>query len=260
MSDLDATVRLRTQAPRPMPSTRAVRWHAAAHCHPGVRRQVNEDALIVHSECGLWAVADGMGGHAAGDVASQAIVEMLGSIERPQPLRTMVDLVEDLLCAVNARLREHATLHCAGRTVGSTVVTMVTEANTAVALWAGDSRLYRLRGDEFVQVTRDHNPVADLLDDGLITESTALKAETNVITRAVGGEPRLALDVIVFEIVPWDTYLLCSDGLYRELAAPELANWLRADDVQAAADGLLAASLARGARDNVSLIVLRAEC
>jgi protein phosphatase len=237
-----------------------VQWRSASHCHPGVRRQVNEDALHVSAEIGLWAVADGMGGHAAGDVASGSIVEALTGLAARCPLRAMVDQVEDLLCDVNARLRAHSREHCSGRTVGSTVVVMLADERSGVALWAGDSRLYRLRADELVQITRDHNPVAELLDDGLITESTALQAETNVITRAVGGEAHLTLDVILFEILPWDTYLLCSDGLYRELSASEMAGWLRCDSVEESADGLLADALGRGARDNVSLIVLRAEC
>jgi serine/threonine protein phosphatase PrpC len=237
-----------------------MRWHSASHTHTGVRRQVNEDALLVRSDVGLWAVADGMGGHAAGDVASRAIVDALAEISSPGPLRSMVDRVEDRLCDVNATLRLQAQTHCAGRTIGSTVVVMLAEGKTGVALWAGDSRLYRLRGDQLVQITRDHNPVAELLDDGLITESTALMAETNVITRAVGGATALVLDVILFEIMPWDTYLLCSDGLYRELSMAEIAVWLSHDSLDACADGMLADCLARGARDNVSLIALRAAC
>jgi serine/threonine protein phosphatase PrpC len=235
-------------------------WCIASHCHTGIRRQVNEDAVVIRPDIGLWAVADGMGGHAAGAVASRAVTDALSQLAAQPPLRAMVDEVDDVLGRVNASLRAHAQTHCAGRTVGSTVAVMLAEAKTGVVLWAGDSRLYRLRADELVQVTRDHNPMAELLDDGLITANMAAQAETNVITRAVGGETRLALDVILFEIAPWDTYLLCTDGLYRELSPAEIADWLRSDEVEESADGLLDACLARGARDNVSLIVLRAEC
>ncbi len=237
-----------------------VRWACASHTHAGKKRGANEDALLCLAERGLWAVADGMGGHAAGDRASQAVVTALAQLRPRTTLADSVDQVDDLLALVNAELRAQAKDGFEGRTPGSTVVAMLAREQAGVALWAGDSRLYRLRGSALAQITRDHNPLADLLEDGLISEQAALTADTNVITRAVGAQPVLHLDLVLFDIAPWDTFLLCSDGLYRELDHAALASALAADDVEQAADRLLREALEQGARDNVSLVVARAEC
>ncbi len=99
-------------------------------------------------------------------------------------------------------------------------------------MWAGDSRLYRLRHGVLTQITRDHNPIGDLLDDGVITEQTAQARETNVVTRAVGGHGQLFLDVVVFDICLGDTFLLCTDGLYRELKHQQIRDLLAAESVR----------------------------
>jgi len=161
------------------------------------------------------------------------------------------------LCRVNAALRDHSERCCEGRTVGSTVVTLLSNGIVGVALWAGDSRLYRFRDNELQQVTRDHNPLAELLDDGVITEHTAQQRDSNIVTRAVGGHGDLYLDVVVFDVRPGDTFLLCSDGLYRELTDVEMGCLLRSSSAEASVDDLIEASLARGARDNVSAVVVR---
>jgi serine/threonine protein phosphatase PrpC len=124
-------------------------------------------------------------------------------------------------------------------------------------LWAGDSRLYRLRGSNLDQITRDHNPISDLLDSGAVSESEALSTDTNVITRAVGGQSRLVLDIAVFDILPDDTFLLCSDGLYREIDPGQICQELGNADVRAAVTGLMAGSLKGEARDNISMVVTR---
>jgi serine/threonine protein phosphatase PrpC len=106
------------------------------------------------------------------------------------------------------------------------------------------------------QITRDHNPMAELLDDGLIGEQTARKRDSNIVTRAVGGQGQLFLDVAVFDVRPGDTFLLCSDGLYRELSDSEIATLLVDGSVEQRVEWLIEASLARGARDNVSTVVV----
>jgi protein phosphatase len=234
-------------------------WQSASETHPGTRRKTNEDAVLACPDLNLWAVADGMGGHAAGDVASQSIAAALATVTPRPSLTEMVDQVDDVLCSVNHQLRGHAQSHCRGRTVGSTVVTMLARDRVGVVLWAGDSRLYRLRDGALVQITRDHNPIGELLDDGVITEQTAGARETNIVTRAVGGHGQLFLDVAVFDVRPGDTFLLCSDGLYRELDHHEIRQLLAADDVRQCAAQLMAECLARGARDNISVVVSRRE-
>lgn len=235
------------------------RWRSAQQTHRGKHRRHNEDAVLSRTQAGLWVVADGMGGHQAGEVASQAITTALAQLPLEGSLAERVDRVEDTLLGVNDQLRIHAASRGVGATVGSTVVAMIAVAGAAAVLWAGDSRLYRLRDGVLQQVTRDHNPVSDLLDQGAVTEAEALAAETNVITRAVGGERCLHLDVAMFDVADQDTFLLCSDGLYRDLGMDELAVLLAGDDVDSMAEGLLARCLEGPALDNVSLVVARPE-
>ncbi len=233
-------------------------WSSSADTHCGNHRKRNEDAVFCSSRDRLWAVADGMGGHNAGDFASEAIVQALADIELGKSLADAVDGIEDCLLAVNDELRRHARLNCAGETVGSTVVVLVVRGGVGVVLWAGDSRLYRLRERKIEQITRDHNPVSDLLDVGGVTEEEAVNADTHIITRAVGGQSELHLDVAVFDIQPGDTVLLCSDGLYREVMPHTLFNALQ-QDVDVAVETLVKECLQGEARDNLSVVVARAE-
>ena len=124
---------------------------------------------------------------------------------------------------------------------------------------AGDSRLYRLRGGALEQISRDHSQVQRLVDAGLLSpEEADAHPNANVITKAVGGAAHLAVDVLLFDIQPGDRFLLCSDGLYNELDPPEIESGLAGEDVDTAANTLLQGALARGARDNVSVIVVEA--
>ena len=234
------------------------RWQNAFLSHPGKVRPNNEDSVLVRPEVGLWVVADGMGGHQAGDFASQSITQALARLEVSGPLAVRVDQVEASLLDVNCNLREHASKHCQGRTVGSTVVTMLALNDVGVVLWAGDSRLYRLRAGKVEVITRDHNPIADLLDEGVITESTALNSDSHIVTRAIGGHQRLMLDVAVFDVCAGDTFLLCTDGLYREVDEHVMSRTLRKNNLHTSAERLMGHCLAGAARDNVSFVVSRA--
>lgn len=236
-------------------------WIAASRTHRGNYRRCNEDAVMACSKEAIWAVADGMGGHSAGDVASQSIAEALfpetSELADSHTLADRVDWIEDRLMTVDQQLHERARAMGPGTVIGSTVVSLTIEGATGVALWAGDSRLYRLREGEMQVVTRDHNPVTDLLDTGGVTEEQALATDTNVITRAVGGQRPLELDVAVFDVGPTDTLLLCTDGLYREVQDWELAQILGQGDLESAANQLVELALSRPARDNLSLLALR---
>lgn len=235
-----------------------MQWLSADASHRGKVRPNNEDALLSRPDVGLWAVADGMGGHHAGEVASQAITESLAGLHIEGDLGDRLDRVEDVLTAINDSLREHAGSLRPGATIGSTVVTLLVEDRVGAALWAGDSRLYRARAGKLEQITRDHNPISDLMEDGAISEEEALAADTNVVTRAVGGHSDLHLDVALFDVAPEDTFLLCSDGLYREFDDSGLTRALETDNLHRAVDDLLNAALAGPARDNLSFIIARA--
>lgn len=201
-------------------------------------------------------VADGMGGHHAGELASQSIAAGLRNLQLCDQLSDCVDQVDDALIRINHDLRIEAR-HRGQGAIGSTVVTMVARDHTGVVLWAGDSRLYRLRDSHLDQITRDHNPISDLLDSGAVSESEAVNSDTNVITRAVGGQSRLVLDVAVFDIRPDDTYLLCSDGLYREIDRDQICRELANASVTDAVTALMAGGLKGEARDNISMVVAR---
>jgi len=234
-----------------------MQWSAASHTHCGNSRRNNQDAVLCSSAQGLWVVADGMGGHEAGEYASESIAQSLSEVTLSANLSDCVDAIEDRLLEVNDHLRRHGQIHCDGNVVGSTVVAFITRGEVGVVLWAGDSRLYRLRGDAIEQITRDHNPISDLLDTGAVSEAEAIEADTHIITRAVGGQRDLHLDVAVFDVCDGDTMLLCSDGLYREISTQDIVTSLRMK-VAEAAEQLLANCLSGPARDNVSLVVARA--
>jgi serine/threonine protein phosphatase PrpC len=236
-----------------------IKWISAAATDVGSKRRINEDALLDRSDAGLWAVADGMGGHAAGDVASHAVIHPLSVAERSDSLVDFVDFVEDALMSVNQQLRDYAVQELGGRTVGSTVVTLLLSEKTGVCLWAGDSRLYRLRNGQLSRISRDHSAVQEMVDAGSITQEEADRhPKSNVITRAVGGSERLLVDAAVFAPQAGDAYLLCSDGLYNEVAEDVIRRKMALvpDD---AVRQLLDEALHNGGRDNVSLIVVRLE-
>lgn len=237
-----------------------LQWQSAGLTDTGKRRAHNEDAILARPEAMLWVVADGMGGHAAGDVASRMLTETLAKLETGNSFPEFVDRVDDALIQINRDIRSHADEHFGGKTMGCTVVLMLTAANVGVCMWAGDSRLYRLRNGVLTQVSRDHDPLEELVERGVLTpEEADDHPDSSVITRAVGGQPDLCLDCILFDVEAGDVYLLCSDGLYREVERDEMRDILmEADPVHERVQSLLGLALERGARDNVSIIV--AEC
>jgi protein phosphatase len=232
-------------------------WTSAYATDVGGKRKINEDSLMSRPEDGFWAVADGMGGHAAGDVASAAIVHSLKHAVRGDSLADFVDGVESSLLAVNRQLRDYARDELGGRTVGSTVITLILGDRTGVCLWAGDSRLYRLRAGQLSRMSRDHSAVQELVDAGVITPQQAEHhPNSNVITRAVGGNEVLYVDSAVFAPEPGDTYMLCSDGLYNEVPEDVIRRKLGLE-LDEAVSSLLKTTLENGARDNVTLIVVK---
>lgn len=236
----------------------SIRWSCAGRSDRGAKRKINEDSILLRPDAGIWLAADGMGGHEAGDVASALVAAAVAKVSPNPRLSVLVDQVETALINVNRELRERSTRDFGGRTMGSTVVTLVVRNNFAVCLWAGDSRLYRLRNSRIEQLSSDHSEVQELVDRGLLSaEDADGHPNSNVITRAVGGAADLHLDALMVDVQPGDIYVLCSDGLYNELSASEIRESL-GPDIEKAADKLLADALAKGARDNVSLIVLLA--
>jgi len=229
-------------------------YRSAARTHIGMVRQRNEDAVLDRAEIGLWAVADGAGGHERGDYASARIIENLAKIEAGARL---VEEVKARLSGVNNELRAKAAVLRPDALIGSTVVVLLIEAGKAHALWAGDSRLYLVRGGRLRQLTRDQSYVQDLVDSGEITREEATgQPLSNIVTNLVGGSDELILEERHDRLEPGDILLLCSDGLSGALNDSEIAEVLGAHRVSTAADRLIECALAQGARDNVSVVVV----
>ena len=234
-----------------------MRFEQAARSHVGCRRKNNEDALLCRPEIGLWAVADGMGGHAAGDVASALVVKSLGDVVARAGLATLQKATEEALGRANHEIYRLSVE--GGRTMGSTVVTLLVEEDGFACLWAGDSRAYLLRERALRALTRDHSLVQQLVNSGDLTPEAALNhPNSNIITRAVGNMP--TLDVEHGAATPvrvGDIFLLASDGLTRLLSEEEMAAADTAPDLDKLADRWVDMALERGAPDNLSFILLR---
>jgi len=240
-----------------MSDTTELHWSSASRTHVGMVRKLNEDACLEMAGRGIWAVADGMGGHAAGDFASQSVVDALVTIPQASSLGALVGEVHQRLQTVNQRLSDEAGKR-REQVIGSTAVVLLTYGDHAVSVWAGDSRVYRYRQGELVQLTRDHSQVEELVAQGLITREQAEHyPSSNVITRAVGVANHLELDSDMFEVKEGDVFLLCSDGLYNEVNDREIKESLAVGDCQYSCDLLVDRALARGARDNVTVVVVR---
>ena len=238
-----------------MNESRAIQWNSRAISHVGAVRKNNEDSYLHRPDLGLWVVADGMGGHAAGDVASQTVVECMTQIPSNGSLSSLVEAAEDKLLEANRRLLALA-VNQHQRTIGSTAVALLARGGFAACLWAGDSRVYRVRGKKTERLTQDHAMVEDLVSSGLMSRDEAIShPQANRITRAVGAMPGLFIDVEMFPIEPNDIYVLCSDGLYKELSDAEIGKTLNGNEQ--AVDALINLALERRARDNVTAIAVK---
>lgn len=244
---------------RTVPNSKALHvptWQSNGITEVGNRRTHNEDAMLNAPELGLWVVADGMGGHLAGDVASKLVIDSLAAM----PLTDTFDLSVNWICSclqrVNGELCELAAQFQRGGVIGSTVVALVARGYDCAVIWAGDSRLYQMRDGQFKQITRDHTLVDELIVSGGVAREVAVQqVGANVITRAVGGGEALELDVLRFQAKTGDRYLLCSDGLDKELDESEMAHCLCNFDGQVAVDGLVSLALSRNGIDNITVLV-----
>jgi serine/threonine protein phosphatase PrpC len=233
-------------------------WTSAQATDVGAKRKINEDNLLSRPDIGLWVVADGMGGHAAGDVASQSVVNALAQLKASSDLADFVDSIEDKLLLANHQLRKHGQEALGGRTLGTTVVSLFFIDTMGACIWAGDSRAYLFREGELSRISHDHSAVQEMIDAGMLThEQAAYHPHRNVITRAVGGAENLYPEVRVFTVKAGDWYILCSDGFYNELLEEIIAANLIQETPEKSVQILMEKALAKGALDNVTLIVIR---
>ena len=229
-------------------------FRSSAATHPGTRRPHNEDAWLNRPDLGLWAVADGAGGHEAGAAAARAAVAALETIPAGLTGAELLHQVRLRLGGVHRALGRAAAEIGETAIIASTIVVLVARAGHFACVWAGDSRLYRWQAGHFEQITRDHNLAQEMIDQG---QDGFGCAEPNVVTRALGSpadEP--GLEKITGVVMAEDRFLLCSDGITKVFADDELAAFLSGAD---GAERLVAAAFDRGAADNVTAVIVEVE-
>ena len=231
----------------------------------GQRRESNEDDFLLEPGHGVYAVADGMGGHAAGEIASKRAIETLRDVLRRDDSEnrsmTSEEAAEWLRSAVveaNRRICDSIRLHEERRGMGTTVVAMVQSGREAIVGHVGDSRLYLLRGGEFLRLTSDHSWVNEQVKLGLMNDDAAQRHPMrNIVTRALGSRPDVTVDLSAVEVEPGDVFLLCSDGLNTMLTDPQIQGILaaRRQDPESACRELVREANAHGGEDNVTVVV-----
>ncbi|GLX91198.1 protein phosphatase [Pseudomonas fragi] len=235
-------------------------WRSAARTDAGKVRARNEDAFLECPQQGLWVVADGMGGHQGGDIASQLIVASLADLPTQVDFDERLKGVRQCLHWLNRRLGQELTV-TAGRhdsIMGSTVVAVLMEGNRAACIWAGDSRCYLWRGQRLYQLSKDHSLQQQLIDEQQMSvEQAKAHPSAHALTRAVGASEQLTLDVLELETLPGDAFLLCSDGLYQGLSTDALGHALNLPAPQQTLERLFNGALRGAARDNLTAVVIR---
>jgi protein phosphatase len=234
-----------------------MKFQSAGRTDTGKVRRRNEDAILVREDAGLWVVADGLGGHAAGDYASGMIVERLAALPRDGSVFDFIESIEDTLSGINTDLRRIARER-GSDIIGSTVVVLVHDKDFMLCGWVGDSRGYCFEDGQLVQITRDH--VYGVKDD--VTQFAGGPAQpqagSGVLTRAIGAEESVFVDWVVAGNRPGTEFVLCSDGINKEMSDAEIdAACRRSAAPEAVLNEMFDIALGRAARDNVSAVVVR---
>lgn len=232
-------------------------WTSDGQTHAGAVRTLNQDSLLVRPDLGLWAVADGMGGHEAGEIASAMVVETLELAAHAGALDDCVAELEKAMQTLNGRLRRLSHEHFNGGIIGSTLVCLVAREGRYGLIWAGDSRCYLFRQQRLNRISRDHSEVEELVEKGLIRPDQAHGHPlSNRITRAIGATDELELETRFGTLRSGDLFLLCSDGLNDTLRDADIAHFLGQGSLVDTNKALLHESLIREARDNVTSVLV----
>lgn len=231
-------------------------WRSAALSHCGPRHRENEDCCLERPELGLWAVADGMGGHADGHVASRTLCRALDRIPAAASLVELAESVEEAVAAANAELLARGATFRPATVIGTTAAVLMIHGSYAICAWCGDSRVHLVRDREVFLLTRDHSLVQEMIDRGEIDHDAArTHRSSHVVNRAVGVAPVAELERLAVEVRPGDRFLLCTDGISRVVAVAEIAD-LAGDDPDATVRGIVDLAQARGATDDVTVVAV----
>src|SRR5215472_7690292 len=236
----------------------AISWiEAGAATHVGKVRRQNEDNYLVATRRGLWAVADGMGGHEAGDVASRVVMEELDAIAAPATAAELLASCERHMISANRRLKKLADGR-GGALIGTTVAVLLIFDGHYAGVWSGDSRIYRIRQRRIEQISVDHTEVQELVSQGKLTAQEARTwPRRNVITRAIGVGDNPELEIKGGTLEPGDVFVICSDGLTAHVEDGEILALASEHRPQQACDLLIDLTLGRGAVDNVTVVAVR---
>lgn len=240
-------------------------------------RQQNQDCFVVDERLGLFAVADGMGGHAGGEIASKTAIEAVIEVIRDrheviarvasgdEHRDTLAEVVDEAVAAAATRVYDLATSPKGQSGMGCTLTVLLITGRLAAMGHVGDSRLYLVRGDEVSQLSRDHTVVGEMVRGGMVDEEAVLKSPfSHVLTRAVGTQPRVQVDTLVLETVSGDRFVLCSDGFSNHLDEPDeirhvVSAGLDREKLQEAVDDLVAVANAEGGEDNITVLLVSVE-
>jgi len=228
----------------------------------GKVRDHNEDAFLDNNQYAIWVVADGAGGHESGEVASNMIVESLAKIEKSLSLNKATKDIKQRLSYVNNQLIRLSGGENSNQIIASTVCILIIRKNKCLCLWSGDSRIYLYRHNKLTLLTRDHNRFDEFIAAGFSEEAVETHPLAQQLIHAVGVTAPLFLDQQLYEIKDDDLFLLCSDGLYKELSETDIEQYLAEKSsvnhgVNEAVRGLMNIALDRGARDNVTALLMR---
>ena len=235
------------------------RFFSIGRTDRGCVRTVNQDTFFACDSAGLWAVSDGMGGHASGEVASAQVADQLRTVVRSEKWPIAKAAVEDALRRANDDLQERSSASGHRLGMGATAAVLCASDSRYFCLWVGDSRIYRLHDGRLTLLTHDHRYVQELVDGGVLGQVAARHHPMrNVLTRAIGLEPVLQIDAREGAFERDDVFLIATDGVTGVCTDDEIAAILNRSDLILAADELATKCNERGSPDNFTLVLVRA--
>ncbi|BFM08553.1 PP2C family protein-serine/threonine phosphatase [Halioxenophilus aromaticivorans] len=225
--------------------------------HTGCVRKRNEDALLALPKSGIWAVADGMGGHDAGDYASHCVISHIYQLAKKVKGADLVRQFPDALKAANQEILAESLKGGVDRIIGTTLVALILEADRYHCFWSGDSRCYLYRDEKLTLITRDHTRAQAMIDEGSFSEYQILNDPAGqALTHAIGIEDQLLYDGISGYIYEGDRFLLCSDGLTKVFDHRALSQRVAVANIDQINIDFLSGALDAGAPDNLSSILV----